>query len=44
MIISFDQAKTILPALKDAGFDMSKLYLVDGNTSHYSDAVRGRAR
>jgi branched-chain amino acid transport system substrate-binding protein len=35
-IISFDQAKTILPAMKDAGFDMSKVYLVDGNTSHYT--------
>ena len=34
-IISFDQAKTIMPAMKDAGFDMSKLYLVDGNTSQY---------
>ncbi|MEO6506035.1 MAG: ABC transporter substrate-binding protein [Terrimesophilobacter sp.] len=35
-IVSFDQAKTILPAMKDAGFDMSKVYLVDGNTSHYT--------
>jgi len=34
-VISFDQSKTILPALKDAGFDMSHVYLVDGNTSHY---------
>jgi branched-chain amino acid transport system substrate-binding protein len=35
-VISFDQSKTIIPALKDAGFDMSHLYLVDGNTSHYA--------
>ncbi|MEO6825837.1 MAG: ABC transporter substrate-binding protein [Microbacteriaceae bacterium] len=34
-VVSFDQSKTIIPALKDAGFDMSHLYLVDGNTSHY---------
>lgn len=34
-LISFDQAKTIIPALKDAGFDTSKLYLVDGNTTQY---------
>ncbi|GAB3028853.1 ABC transporter substrate-binding protein [Parafrigoribacterium mesophilum] len=34
-LITFDQGKTIIPALKDAGFDMSHLYLVDGNTSHY---------
>ncbi|WP_349902491.1 ABC transporter substrate-binding protein [Parafrigoribacterium humi] len=38
-IISFDQSKTILPALKDAGFDMSHVYLVDGNTSHYGDQL-----
>ncbi|HEY9497797.1 MAG TPA: ABC transporter substrate-binding protein [Terrimesophilobacter sp.] len=34
-LISFDEAKTIIPALKDAGFDTSKLYLVDGNTTQY---------
>ena len=34
-VISFDQSKTIIPALKAAGFNMSHLYLVDGNTSHY---------
>jgi branched-chain amino acid transport system substrate-binding protein len=34
-VISFDQSKTILPALKAAGYDMSHVYLVDGNTSHY---------
>lgn len=34
-LITFDQSKTIIPALKDAGFDTSKLYLVDGNTTQY---------
>lgn len=34
-LISFDEAKTIIPALKDAGFDTSNLYLVDGNTTQY---------
>lgn len=35
-LISFDQAKQIIPELKTAGFDTSKLYLVDGNTSDFS--------
>src|SRR5690606_30766988 len=30
-IVSFDEIYTLVPALKDAGFDMSNLYLVDGN-------------
>jgi branched-chain amino acid transport system substrate-binding protein len=34
-LITFDQAFTILPALKDQGFDMSKIYLVDGNTKQF---------
>lgn len=34
-LISFDEAKTIIPALKDAGFDNANLYLVDGNTTQY---------
>ena len=33
--ITFDEALTILPALKAAGFDTSKLYLVDGNLKQY---------
>ena len=37
-IVSFDQAKTIIPGLKDAGFDTSNLYLVDGNTTQYGDS------
>jgi len=36
-IVSFDESKTLIPALKDAGFDMSHVYLVDGNTTHYKD-------
>lgn len=35
-LISFDEAKTIIPALKNAGFDTANLYLVDGNTSQYN--------
>ena len=35
VLISFDQGKTIIPALKAVGFNTSTLYLVDGNTSHY---------
>lgn len=35
-LISFDQAKQIIPELVAAGFDTSKLYLVDGNTSDFS--------
>jgi len=35
-LISFDQAKQIIPELVSAGFDTSKLYLVDGNTSDFS--------
>jgi len=35
-IVAFDQTKQIIPDLVAAGFDASKLYLVDGNTSNYS--------
>lgn len=35
-LISFDQAKQVIPELAANGFDMSKLYLVDGNTSDFS--------
>jgi branched-chain amino acid transport system substrate-binding protein len=34
-VISFDEAKTILPALIDRGFDPNNLYLVDGNMASY---------
>jgi branched-chain amino acid transport system substrate-binding protein len=36
-LITFDEALTIIPALKDAGFDTSKLYLVDGNLKQFGD-------
>lgn len=36
-LITFDEAKTIIPAIDAAGFDMSKLYFVDGNTADYSE-------
>ena len=35
VLISFDQSNTVIPALKNAGFDTSHLYLVDGNTLQY---------
>lgn len=35
-LISFDQAKQIIPELVSAGYDASKIYLVDGNTSDFS--------
>src|SRR5690606_13715616 len=36
-LITFDEIFTILPALKDAGFDTSKVYLVDGNLKQFGD-------
>jgi branched-chain amino acid transport system substrate-binding protein len=37
-VISFDEVKSILPELvKVKGFDASKVYLVDGNVSNYSE-------
>ena len=38
-VVSFDQANTIIPALKSVGFDLSNLYLVDGNTIQYGDLL-----
>ncbi len=35
-LISFDQAKQIIPELVGAGFDGSKIYMVDGNTTDFS--------
>ena len=34
-LITFDEVYTIVPALKAAGFDTSKLYLVDGNLKQF---------
>lgn len=36
-IVSFDEIYTLVPALKDAGFDMSNLYLVDGNLKQFGE-------
>lgn len=35
-LITFDEIYTLAPALKNAGFDMSKLYLVDGNLKQFT--------
>ncbi len=34
-LITFDEIYTIVPALKDAGYDTSKVYLVDGNLKQF---------
>jgi branched-chain amino acid transport system substrate-binding protein len=39
ILITFDEALTIIPALKDAGYDPSHLYLVDGNLKQYGDQL-----
>ncbi|MCQ1950992.1 ABC transporter substrate-binding protein [Arthrobacter sp. zg-Y859] len=36
VVISFDQAKSIVPLLTAKGVDASQLFFVDGNTSDYS--------
>ncbi|GAB2989349.1 ABC transporter substrate-binding protein [Nocardioides montaniterrae] len=36
VVIAFDQTKSILPELKKQGWDMSKVYMTDGNTADYS--------
>lgn len=38
-LITFDEVYTIAPALKDAGYDMSKVYLVDGNLKQFGDEL-----
>ncbi|MDQ0922340.1 branched-chain amino acid transport system substrate-binding protein [Pseudarthrobacter sp. W1I19] len=35
-LISFDQAKSIIPLMADKGISGSQLFMVDGNTSDYS--------
>lgn len=37
VIIAFDQTKQIVPELASAGWDMSKIYMTDGNTADYSE-------
>jgi len=36
VIIAFDETKSIVPELANAGWDMSKTYFVDGNLADYS--------
>ena len=36
MILAFDETKAIIPELVGQGWDMSKIYLSDGNTSDFS--------
>lgn len=36
-IISYEEAKQIIPELQAQGFDLSKIYLVDGNTVPYPE-------
>ena len=40
-ILSYIEAQQIIPELKSQGFDLSKLYLVDGNTTPYEDLDPG---
>ncbi|MCC7127216.1 MAG: ABC transporter substrate-binding protein [Microbacteriaceae bacterium] len=40
-LISFDEIYTIAPALKATGFDMSHVYLVDGNLKQFGDGADG---
>jgi neutral amino acid transport system substrate-binding protein len=37
VILAFDETKAIVPELQNAGWDMSKVYLTDGNTSSYGE-------
>jgi neutral amino acid transport system substrate-binding protein len=36
VVLAFDETKSIIPELKSQGWDMSKVYLSDGNTADYS--------
>lgn len=36
VVLAYDQTRQIIPALDDQGFDLSNLYLVDGNTNDFS--------
>lgn len=40
-IVSYEEAKQIIPELAAQGFDLSKLYLVDGNTVPYEEFDAG---
>ncbi|MET1063142.1 MAG: ABC transporter substrate-binding protein, partial [Aeromicrobium sp.] len=42
VVLAFDETKSIIPELKSQGWDMSKIYLSDGNTSDFSkDFAKG---
>ena len=41
VILAFDETKSIVPELKSQGWDMSKVYLSDGNTADYSKDFAG---
>jgi branched-chain amino acid transport system substrate-binding protein len=42
VVLAFDETKSIIPELKAQGWDMSKIYLSDGNTADYSaDFAKG---
>jgi neutral amino acid transport system substrate-binding protein len=42
VVLAFDETKSIIPELKAQGWDMSKVYLTDGNTSDFSaDFAKG---
>jgi branched-chain amino acid transport system substrate-binding protein len=36
LLVAFDEAKQIIPLLAQGGFDLSKLYLTDGDLANYS--------
>jgi branched-chain amino acid transport system substrate-binding protein len=37
VVLAFDETKAIIPELQAQGWDMSKIYMTDGNTSSYGD-------
>jgi neutral amino acid transport system substrate-binding protein len=37
VVLAFDETKAIIPELQAQGWDMSKVYMTDGNTSSYGD-------
>lgn len=37
VVLAFDETKAIVPELQSQGWDMSKIYMTDGNTSNYGD-------
>lgn len=37
VVLAFDETKAIIPELQAQGWDMSKIYMTDGNTSNYGE-------